>query len=203
MGRTGKLALFAAIVGPIQGILGWAIAGGLWPEYDWVKQTISDLAAPESPVNVIMSSFFVFGSTLTLLIAIDAKTLPKAARIALFISGLCGYGLTIFPTPLIGFSVPHRIFAITSFVLSAIWPLLAIRKQPDAPAILKPRPAVIATVLQVALAGIFLVVWADPNVTNVGVWERLVTVSQAGYMSLVVLFCYAATNPRSVAKSGA
>ena len=197
MQRTGKLALFAAIAGPIQGILGWAIAGAMWPKYDWVYQTISDLAAPESPVNAIMSSFFVFGSTLTLLIALDAKTLSKPGRVALFISGICGYGLSIFPTPLIGYSVPHRIFAITSFILSAIWPLLSMSKREDAPAIIKPKPAIIATVLQVLLAGIFLVVWADPNATNVGVWERLVTVSQAGYMSLVVLFCYAVTNPKT------
>jgi hypothetical membrane protein len=59
MKPIGKPAFIAAIIGPIQSVLGWVIAGALWPEYNPVTQTISDLAAPESPVNWIMSGFFV------------------------------------------------------------------------------------------------------------------------------------------------
>lgn len=190
MKPVSKVAFVAAIIGPIQSALGWIIAGSLWPGYDPVKQTISDLAANESPVRYIMSAFFILGGTLTLIAAIYGRTLAMPGRVALFVSGICTYGLTIFPTPLIGYSLWHRIFAITSFVLSAGWPLAAMRFRRDAHWVLRPVTSVIATAVQTILAVYFLMVWTDPVITNVGVWERLVTVSQASYMSFVIIVLY-------------
>jgi hypothetical membrane protein len=63
-------AAIAAIIGPVQSVLGWVIAGAMWPGYDPVYQTISDLAANESPVQLIMSAFFILGGTLTLIGAV-------------------------------------------------------------------------------------------------------------------------------------
>lgn len=185
-----KPAFIAAIIGPIQSVLGWTIAGSLWTGYDPVRQTISDLAANESPVNWIMSSFFVLGGTLTLVAAIYAKTLAMPGRVALFLSAICTYGLTIFPTPLVGYSLMHRIFAIASFVLSAGWPILAMRFRRDAPWIIQPTASIIGTALQTALALWFLSTWTDPSAVNVGVWERVVAVSQSLYVSAVVISIY-------------
>ena len=190
MNRIEKPALVAAIIGPIQSVLGWTIAGALWVGYDPVRQTISDLAANESPVNVIMSSFFVLGGILTLIAAVYARTFAMPGRVALFVSAICTFGLTIFPTPLIGYSLWHRIFAISSFVLSAGWHLFAMRFRKDAPWILKPPAAIIGTALQTALALWFLSTWTDPNATDVGVWERVVAVSQSLYVSVVVIVIY-------------
>jgi len=190
MKPIGKPAFIAAIIGPIQSVLGWVIAGSLWAGYDPVKQTISDLAANESPVNWIMSSFFVLGGVLTLIVAIEAKTFAMPGRVALFVSALCTFGLTIFPTPLIGYSIWHRIFAISSFVLSAGWHLFAMRSRKGAPWVLKPSVAIVGTLLQAALALWFLSTWTDPNATAVGVWERVVAVSQSLYASLVVIAVY-------------
>jgi hypothetical membrane protein len=190
MKPIGRPAFIAALIGPVQSVLGWVIAGALWTGYDPVRQTISDLAANESPVKLIMSSFFVLGGTLTLIASIYARTLAMPGRVALFISAICTYGLTIFPTPLIGYSTMHRIFAITSFVLSAGWPLFAMRFRKDAPWILRPAASIIATVLQAALALWFLSTWTDPNATDVGVWERVVAVSQSLYVSIVIIVVY-------------
>jgi len=190
MKKIGTPAFVAAIIGPIQSVSGWLIAGALWPGYDPVRQTISDLAAPDSPVNVIMSSFFVLGGTLTLIASIYARTLAMPGRIALFLAAICTYGLTIFPTPLIGYSLMHRIFAIASFVLSAAWPLLAMRKRKDAPWIIRPAASIAATALQAALALWFLSSWTDPTATDVGVWERVVAVSQSLYISIVIIVIY-------------
>jgi len=191
MKNISKVAFFAAIIGPIQSVLGWTIAGSLWPGYDGVKQTISELAAPESPVKVIMSSFFILGGTLTLVVSLFARTLATPGRIALFLTAIATYGLTIFPTPLIGYSIWHRIFAISSFVLSAGWPLFAMRFRKDAPAILRPFASITATVLQAALAIAFLVVWVrEPIDPFTGVWERVVAVSQSLYISVVVIAVY-------------
>lgn len=190
MKPVAKAAFVAAILGPIQSVLGWLIAGSLWAGYDPVKQTISDLAANESPVKWVMSSFFVFGGILTLVAAIYSRTLAMPGRIALFVSAICTFGLTIFPTPLIGYSLMHRIFAISSFVLSAGWPILAMRFRKDAPWIIKPVPSIVGTALQTALALWFLSTWTDPNATDVGVWERVVAVSQSLYVSLVIVVIY-------------
>jgi hypothetical membrane protein len=190
MERIEKPAFVAAIIGPIQSVLGWTIAGALWVGYDPVKQTISDLAANESPVQGIMSAFFVLGGILTLIAAVYAKTFAMPGRVALFVAAICTFGLTIFPTPLVGYSLWHRIFAISSFVLSAGWHLFAMRTRKDAPWILKPPAAIIGTVLQAALALWFLSTWTDPNATDVGVWERVVAVSQSLYVSVVVIVIY-------------
>lgn len=190
MERIEKPAFVAAIIGPIQSVLGWTIAGALWVGYDPVKQTISDLAANESPVQGIMSAFFVLGGILTLIAAVNAKTFAMPGRVALFVSAICTFGLTIFPTPLVGYSLWHRIFAISSFVLSAGWHLFAMRTRKDAPWILKPPAAIIGTALQATLALWFLSTWTDPNATDVGVWERVVAVSQSLYVSIVVIVIY-------------
>ena len=190
MKPIAKPAVIAAIIGPIQSVLGWVVAGSMWSGCDQVRQTISELASPESPVKVIMSSFFVFGGTLTLIGAIYARTFSMPGRVALFASALCTYGLTIFPTPLVGSSPMHQFFAITSFTLSAGWPLLAMRFRRDAPAVLRPPVAISVTAIQAILAVTFLVVWADPTSQVIGLWERIVTVSQSAIASLFVLVVY-------------
>ncbi|MEY4348939.1 MAG: hypothetical protein RL719_236 [Actinomycetota bacterium] len=190
MKKIGTQAFVAAIIGPIQSVSGWLIAGSLWAGYDPISKTISDLAAPESPVNGIMSSFFVLGGVLTLIASIYARTLAMPGRVALFLSALCTFGLTIFPTPLVGYSIMHRIFAISSFVLSAGWPIFAMRVRKDAPWIIRPLASITATAVQAALALWFLSTWTDPNATDVGLWERVVAVSQSLYISIVVIVIY-------------
>ena len=190
IGTIGKPALYAAYIGPFQSAAGWLIAGSMWPGYDPVAQTISELAANESPVQLIMSSFFVLGGVLTLLAAIYGRTLAMPGRVALFVAAICTFGLTIFPTPLIGYSIEHRVFAIASFVLSAGWPLLAMRKRADAPWIIRPMASIIGTGLQAGLALWFLSTWTDPTNTTEGLWERVVAVSQAAYVSVVLVVCY-------------
>lgn len=190
MNRTSKIALYAAIIGPIQSALGWIIAGSMWPGFDQTKQTISELASPESPVKEIMSTFFVFGGLLTVIVAIYAKSLAMPARVAMFVSAICTFGLTIFPTPLIGYSTTHRVFAIASFAISAGWPLLALRRSKTAAFAVRPIPTIIGTTLQAGLAIWFLVTWTDPAAVNIGLWERVVAVSQAAYVTWVIVSIY-------------
>ena len=191
MKQVSKVAVIAAIIGPFQSVLGWLISGALTPGYDPMRQTISELASTEAPTHILQSSFFVLGGTLTILGAIYARTLSMPGRIALFVSGLCTYGLTIFPTPLVGKSAMHLLFAITSFVLSAGWPLAAMRFRKDAPAIIRPTAAILQTAYQALVAIIFLIVWSDPQATNIGFWERVVTTSQSLQVTVVVLVIYA------------
>lgn len=201
MKDISKPALYAAILGPIQSVSGWLISGALVAGYDPVRLTISDLAAVESPTHLLQSSFFILGGTLTIIAAIFARTFSMPGRVALFISGLCTYGLTIFPTPLEGSSDMHRMFAISSFVLSAGWPLFAMRFRKDAPWLIRPFFSIAGTVFQTVLALWFLAVWADPTSTTVGVWERVVATSQVLHISLVIILIYRQQRARRAAEA--
>ena len=128
---------------------------------------------------------------LTLIAAIYGRALAMPGRVALFVAAICTFGLTIFPTPLGNdYSIMHRVFAISSFVLSAGWPLLAMRKRSDAPWIIRPTASIIGTALQAALALWFLSTWTDQTNATEGLWERVVAVSQAAYVSVVLVVCY-------------
>lgn len=201
MRDIAKPAVIAAIIGPIQSVSGWLISGALVAGYDPVRLTISDLAAVESPTHILQSSFFILGGTLTIIAAVFARTFSMPGRVALFISGLCTYGLTIFPTPLEGSSDMHRLFAISSFVLSAGWPLFAMRFRKDAPWLIRPFFSIVGTLFQTVLALWFLAVWADQASTNVGVWERVVATSQVLHISLVIVFIYRQQQARKMAES--
>jgi hypothetical membrane protein len=202
MKPMSRVAFIAAIIGPIQSVSGWLIAGTLWPEYDPIRQTISDLAATESPVNGVMSSFFILGGTLTIIAGIFGRTFAMPGRIVLVVAGLCTYGLTIFPTPLVGYSIPHRIFAISSFALSAGWPLFTMRIRRDAPWLLRPVAALTTTGIQAASAIWFLATWTLPDATNVGVWERVVATQQSLFLSLTVIVIYLGQRSHARASQG-
>lgn len=189
--RVGRLALIAAVVGPIQVVLGWWIAGSLWPAYNPISRTISDLAADDSPVQALMSSFFVLGGTMSLFAAYSAKVLALPGRIAIAAGAIATYGLTYFTTPSQdGFSTAHRVFAMISFVLFSIWPVLAIRPKVGYPPIIGAKAGILATAILVAIAIWFLATWTDPAVTYVGVVERIIAVGQTWYLAFVIWSCW-------------
>jgi hypothetical protein len=84
----------------------------------------------------------------------------------------------------------HRIFAIASFAISAGWPLLALRRSKTAALAVRPLATAIGTSIQAALALYFLFTWTDPAAVNVGIWERVVAVSQAAYVTWVIVSIY-------------
>lgn len=84
----------------------------------------------------------------------------------------------------------HRIFAISSFAISAGWPLLALRRSKNAAFAVRPIPTIVGTALQAGLAVWFLVTWTDPLAINVGIWERVVAVSQAAYVTWIIVSIY-------------
>ena len=188
MNFVGLPALVAAIIGPIQATLGWVIAGALWPGFDHVTETISDLAADDSPVKWIQSSFFLLGGTLSLIAAVYAPVLAMPGRVTIFLAGLTTYGLTFFATPTQETSsLWHRIFAIATFVLMSAWPLLSMRFDRSYPWLVRPTGAILATVVFTVSSVAFLSVWRDPAQPMVGLWERVIAISQVLYLSVVII----------------
>lgn len=191
MKRIGTAALIASTIGPVQSILGWVISGSLWPGYDPIRKTISDLAADDSPVQAIQTSFFFLGATLTVIGAISAKSLALPGRITLLLAGLATYALAIFTTPSqTGHSDAHRIAASVSFVLMSAWPVLSMRFDRRYPWVLRPAGAIGATVGLTLISLWFLSTWLDPNTTLVGLSERVIVTAQVLWLSFTVWVCW-------------
>lgn len=184
-------AAVAAIIGPIQSVLGWVISAALWPGYDPIAKTISDLAADDSPVQAIQTSFFVLGGTLSLVAAVYARSLSMPGRVLIFLGGLATYGFAYFTTPSQDSSSEmHRLFAIISFVIFSAWPLFAMRFDKAYPWVLRPVGVIVATAIMTAVSLWFLATWTSPAATNVGLAERVVATMQTSYLSLVILICW-------------
>jgi hypothetical membrane protein len=191
MKRIGLAALIASTIGPVQSILGWVISGALWPGYDPIRKTISDLAADDSPVQAIQTSFFFLGATLTVIGAISARTLALPGRITLLMAGLATYALAIFTTPSqTGHSDAHRIAASISFVLMSAWPLLSMRFDRRYPWAVRPAAAIGATVGLTLISIWFLMTWLDPNTAVVGLSERVIVTAQVLWLSFTVWTCW-------------
>ena len=193
MKRIGLAALIASTIGPVQSILGWVISGALWPGYDPIRKTISDLAADDSPVQAIQTSFFFLGATLTVVGAISARTLALPGRITLLLAGVATYALAIFTTPSqTGHSDAHRIAASISFVLMSAWPLLSMRLDRRYPWVVRPAAAIGSTVGLTLISLWFLMTWLDPNTAVVGFSERVIVTAQVLWLSFTVWVCWIA-----------
>ncbi|MDH6423162.1 DUF998 domain-containing protein [Aurantimicrobium minutum] len=188
--QVSRLLLVLAVLGPIQSVVGWSLSAALWPGYDPITQTISELASPESPVRYIQSSFFLLGALIDIVVAWKFTVLAKPARVLIFLGGLATIGLTIFPTPLVGVSEPHRVFATLSFVIFSVWPVFGMRFTREWPPIVRPLASIVATLALGAIAIGFLSVWTNPEIHTAGLWERVVTTSQAIYPALVIILTW-------------
>ena len=188
--QVSRLLLVLAVVGPVQSVLGGSLSAALWPGYDPIVQTISELASPESPVRYLQSSFFILGALIDIVVALRFTVLAKPARVLIFLGGLATIGLTIFPTPLVGVSEPHRVFATISFVIFSIWPVFGMRLGREWPPIVRPLASIVATLVLGAIAIGFLAIWTNPEIQTAGFWERAVTTSQAIYPALVIFLSW-------------
>ena len=186
-------AFIAALIGPAQNVAGWSISAALWPGFDSFSSTISDLAADDSPVQWIQSSFFLFGTALTFVVAIYARAIAMPGRITLVLAGIASIGLTVFATPSQdGYSIPHRVFASFAFVFFAIWPILGMRRDPKFHWTLRPIGALSATAVMGLTTLWFLLTWLDPERSLVGLAERVIVLMQVLWMSIAIIgqFCH-------------
>ena len=187
MQLIGIWAVIAATLGPIQNVLGWGISGALWPGYDPVAKTISDLAADDSPVKWIQSSFFLFGALLTLIGAWSARAFALPGRIALGMAGFAALGYTFYATPSqISYSEEHRFYATVAFVLFSAWPVLAMRFDKRYHWALRPVGAIGATVAMGLTTLWFLLTWLEPGQPIVGLSERVIAVMQVLWLSFAI-----------------
>ena len=188
VGKIEAPALWAVTLGPVATFLGYTIAAMMWPGFDGMVHTISDLAANDSPVQLFMSSIFIFSAICDVVVSHYAKALATAGRLVILLAAISTVGLTVFTTPSqVGHSIPHRIFAIASFVLFTIWPLFAMRKGEDVPPLLRPKAAIAGTVFLAIVCIWFLSLWIDKGSQIMGLGERI-GVGIQGLYPIIVLW---------------
>jgi hypothetical membrane protein len=191
IGLIEKPAVWAATLGPIVLFLGYTIAGMMWPGYDGVKKTISDLAADDSPVQLLISAVLIFGAICDIVISHYAKAFAFAGRIVILLIGFATIGLTVFTTPSQdSYSVMHRVFAISSFFLLCVWPVFAMRRGENVPPLLRPGAAIAGTLVIGVICIWFLSLWQDPNSTITGLGERIGVAAQGLYPMIVIWHSY-------------
>ena len=184
MRYVGIPALVSSTAAPIGLIGGWAVAAYMWPEYDPIRQTISELAALDAPTATFMNAMFVLAGVCHIVSAVFLYAVGIPGRVVLAVGGLASIALYFFPLPSVATtSLEHRVVAGVSFVAMALWPALGWRRRPIA-SLLRPLPMISAAVAMGALCLWFFFVW-DSDGTTVGFVERLAVGAEAVFPGLV------------------
>jgi len=167
-------ALVSAALAPVFFIGGTIIAGALWPEYDPVTQTISELAAGDAPTRVFMSVMFMLTAACHGVTGVFATGVGLPGRLALIAASVATFAVALFPLPTIaGSSVAHSSSAIAGFMMLAIWPVLGMRRTKSYPWIIRPWGAIVGASVMTTFCFWFLAVWANPSLGYIGVIERV------------------------------
>lgn len=166
-------AIISAALAPFFFIGGTLVAEALWPDFDPVTQTISELAAGDAPTRVFMTIMFALTGISHLVTSVFAVGIGRPGRIALGFAGLATVGVAAFPLPTIASSsTAHTLAALAGFVLLAIWPVLGMRRSRDYPWLIRPLGATLGTLLLGGLCLWFLSLWTSPDNSLLGVSER-------------------------------
>lgn len=184
-------ALVSTLIPPVVVTGTWLIAQSTWEQYDWLEQPISDLAADDAPTQLWVSIAFLIGGTANIVTGIYARSFNMAARIAFVLNGIFTYGLTYFTTPSqTTSSEEHRLFAVSAFAISAVWPILATRFDKRYSILIRPMGTLLATFVLLAMTTGLLFVWVADDAQGIGLYQRVVGISQGLWPLIVVWWSY-------------
>lgn len=197
MTSTPRWGLLSALGAPLCLIFGFVVAATRQSTpFDSRVDTISALAGLAAQDRWIMSTALVLLGVCHLLTASALSAARPPGRLALLLGGIATALVAAFPLPVRGGSSEHMATASVAFVCLAVWPVLALRREVDAPTLLRPRPSALAAVVLLGLLGWLLV--AVHERVQVGLAERVVAVAEAVWPLLVV--CGSLRVPRVVEK---
>ena len=181
------LAIVSASLAPVFFIGGTIAAELAWPGFDPINQTISELAAGDAPTRVFMTAMFVLTGLCHVVTASLVPAIGRLGRLALGIAGLALLAVAAFPLPTVATSsAAHYYSAMIGFIALAAWPLLGMRRDHDAPWLLRPLGATLGTLLLGALCTAFALLEATDG-PFIGLSERLAANTESVWPLLVVL----------------
>ncbi|PRY57094.1 calcineurin-like phosphoesterase family protein [Knoellia remsis] len=152
-----RAAVLTSLVAAIALVGGWTWAAMQQPAgYDAVRESISALAARETPHRWIMSVALVVTGLAHVGTALLLPGLRRAGRAILAAAGVATVGVALVPLPSRAEgSLPHTVVAGLSFLLLAAWP--ALTDATTGRGLLRPRVARPASVVLLALVASLLV----------------------------------------------
>jgi hypothetical membrane protein len=184
---VGRPAIVSAFLAPVVFIAGTVASGLMWPSYDPVRQTISELAAGDAPTRVFMTVIFLITALCHVVTGAFLRGIAPAGRVTLALAGVATAAVAVFPLPTVaGTSVEHRTSAMAGFILLAVWPVLGMRVRHTFPVIVRPFGAILSTVVLAALCFWFLGVWSSPETGTIGVVERVAADAESLWPAVVV-----------------
>lgn len=186
--------LASSVSCPLVLVLGWTIAAELQPGgphgYDWIRQTVSVLAAPGAADRWVMSLTFVAVGACDLVTGLALRPAARSGRVALVVGAIAGMLVAANPEPPGGGAAAgHAFFAGLGLVALTIWPVAAVRwRQEDASWALRPAVGIWATWVTAVIFAWFLVELLA-GLEHLGLAERAVGQMQALWPLVVVLTC--------------
>ena len=181
------LAIVSASLAPVFFIGGTIVAELAWPGFDPINQTISELAAGDAPTRIFMTAMFVLTGLCHVVTASFVPAIGLLGRFALGIAGLALLAVAAFPLPTVATgSAAHYYSAMIGFIALAAWPLLGMRRDRDAPWLLRPLGATLGTLLLGALCTAFALLEATDG-PSIGLSERVAANTESVWPLLVVL----------------
>ncbi|HET9898860.1 MAG TPA: DUF998 domain-containing protein [Streptosporangiaceae bacterium] len=186
---------------PVLLVAGWAAAAAVQSAsprpYDWVRQTVSVLAAPGATDRWVMTLTFVLVGTCDVVTGLALRPAARAGRLMLIIGAAGGILVAANPEPAGGgSSARHAFFATIGFVALTVWPIAAVHWQatrpgPATPWALRPAVAVGAAWVTAALLTWFVVELLI-GLPQLGLSERALGEFQALWPLVAVVSCVSA-----------
>jgi hypothetical protein len=180
----------SAAAAPVLLIGGWTVAAGLQPgSFNAVVGTISALAARGATDRWVMTLALAGTGTCYVLTGLALRPAAWPGRLILMAGGAATVLVAANPQPGGGGSSPaHTFWAAAGFIALAAWPPAAGRREPAAPAALRPIGSACAAGV---LAGLLLWFGAELITAGrqVGLAERVLAGAQAAWPLILVLAC--------------
>ena len=188
MRRVPWWGVVSAAAAPVLLIGGWTVAARLQPgSFNAVADTISALAARGAADRQVMTLALAGTGTCYILTGLALRPAAWPGRLILMGGGAATVLVAANPQPGGGGNSPAHVFwAAAGFVALAAWPLAAARREPAAPALLRPAASACA-------AGVLtgLLIWFGTELITsgqqVGLAERVLAGAQATWPLILVL----------------
>jgi hypothetical membrane protein len=186
MVRMPSWGVVSSVLAPVLLIGGWTAAADLQPvPFDPVSRSISALAAQGMPYRWLITTALLGVGACNIATGLALRPAADAGRVMLIFGGVSSMLIAANPQHSHTGSVPHVIFSVTGVVLMILWPLAAMRPEPDAPFALRPQAA-----WAYGLVTLGLLLWFTAELASgseLGLAERAVTADQSLWPLVVVV----------------
>ncbi|MGV1008684.1 MAG: DUF998 domain-containing protein [Dermatophilaceae bacterium] len=145
-------AVVSSLLAPVSLVVGWLYAVSLVPEFDLVRQPVSDLTASEAPNRWVMTAVLVLVGGCHVVTALGLRPADPTGRWLLGVGGAALVVLALVPNHSVGhYYLVHTYWTMLSFALLACWPALSARFGRDVAWPLRMPVALTSSLITVAL----------------------------------------------------